>query len=85
MIKIEVTAEVIAPSKENRPRKQVAYAYTLSADGKPNAHPEKTFIALWNGQNPYPVGTYTLAPQSIYLDRFRELTLSPKLQPVAAR
>lgn len=85
MIKIEVTAEVIPPSGEKRPSKQVAYGHFLGKDGKPQPHPERIHIPVWQGQEPYAPGTYTLAPQSVYPDKWRELALSPKLLPVATR
>lgn len=85
MIRIEVTDEVIPSTSEKRPSKQVAYGHFLGRDGKPLPHPERIYIPLWSGDKPYTVGSYTLAPQSIYADKWRELALSPKLVPVATR
>jgi hypothetical protein len=85
MVKIEVTDEVHAPSNPNRPRNQVAYAHLAGRDGKAQPHPERVFIPLWREDKPFAAGLYTLAPQSVYADKWRSLALTPKLVPIAAR
>lgn len=84
MIRIDVTAEVIPASAPKRPNKQVAYAYLAGRDGKALPHPEKVFLPVWGDQQPHAPGSYTLAPQSFFADKWRELALSPKLVPVSA-
>lgn len=85
MVKIEVTAEVIPPTAPKRPRNQVAFAFLADRNGKPQPHPEKVFVPIWDDQQPYAPGLYTLAPQSVYADKWRSLALTPKLVAIAAR
>lgn len=62
---------------------QSAYVLTFdSKTGKPNPFPEKIEITLEDTQPAYPVGDYTLAPVSFYVNRNRRLELSPKLVPI---
>jgi len=84
MIKIEVTAEVLEATGPKRPRNQVVYAYHLSKDGKPQPHPVRTLVPLWSEDQPYAPGNYTLAPQSVYTDRFGNFALAPKLVALAS-
>jgi hypothetical protein len=84
-IRLDVTAELIPASGPKRPAKQVCYGHFCGKDGKPLPHPQQVLLPIWDGQQPYPVGTYTLAPQSFYPDKWRELALSPKLVAVATR
>lgn len=62
---------------------QTVYAHTYDRDGKPNPYPEKVEIILEKDQAGsalfYPVGEYTLAPQSLYVDRSGDLKVSPRL------
>lgn len=65
-----------------KPREQTIWAHTLGKDGKPQPHPVRARHTLWEGDQPLAVGTYTLAPQSVFVDRFGGLALAPKLVAV---
>jgi hypothetical protein len=67
-----------------KPREQTIWVHTLSKDGKPQPHPVRARHTLWEGDQPLPVGTYTLAPQSIFIDRFGGIAVAPKLVSVAS-
>jgi hypothetical protein len=56
--------------------KQVIYAHQAG-----NPYPDKTEIILQDDQAAYPVGTYTISNNSIYVDRNNRLALSPMLIP----
>lgn len=92
MIKIEVkSAEVRTKSgtsaRTGKPYsipEQEAYAFTADRDGKPNPYPVKVALTLQDNQPPYSPGFYTLAPQSLYVNRFGQLEISPVLVAVAA-
>jgi len=67
------------------PREQTVWAYTLDRDGKPQAHPQKAKITLWDGDAPLKAGSsFTLAPQSIYIDKYGAFALAPKVVAVAS-
>lgn len=84
---IEVTTKSGVSARNNKPysiREQVAvYAFLHDRDGKPNPYPTRISITLRDEQEPYPVGFYTLAPESLYADRFSQLSLGPVLRPMA--
>lgn len=86
MVKIELTAEYFAPSKEGRPGNQVGYVQLAGRDGKLEPHPRRFTYPIWekDGEKPRPAGLYTLAPGSVYVDRFGSLALAPKLVPLPA-
>jgi len=90
MIKISVEAveitqrEGTTKSGKALPREQTIYAHVLGKDGKPQPHPVRARHTLWEGDQPLAVGTYTLAPQSVFVDRFGGLALAPKLVAVTS-
>lgn len=53
---------------------QQAYAHV---EGK--AYPVEFRITLDNGAPSFSVGAYTIAPSSFYVDKFGNLSISPKL------
>lgn len=65
---------------------QTVYVHTHARDGKKNPYPEKTEIILEKNEQGaalfYPVGEYTLAPESFYVDRSGNLAVSPRLVPI---
>lgn len=63
------------------PREQTVWAYIQGKDGKPLPHPVQAKITLWDEDQPLKPGQYTLAPESIYVDRYGAFALAPK--PVA--
>lgn len=53
---------------------QQAYAHV---EGK--AYPVEFRLTIDNGSSAFPVGNYTIAPSSFYVDKFGNLSISPKL------
>lgn len=92
MIKIEIqSAEVKTKSgvsaRTGKPytiREQEGYAHTFDRHGKPNAYPVRLSISLNDDQPPYAPGNYSLAPESLYTNRFNQLEISPVLKPIVA-
>jgi hypothetical protein len=93
MIKITVTNTPIREMKgigktSGKPyhmRIQTVYAHTVSLDGVFADFPDKTEIALEDGQTPYPAGVYTLQPSSVYVSRDGRLEMRPRLVAVPVR
>jgi hypothetical protein len=84
MVRIEVTAEIV-PARGKVPAKQVIYAHLRNQDGTPQLHPRRMVVALWDGQSPYAAGAnYTLAPESVYADKWDSFGITPKLVPIPA-
>mgnify|MGYP003377867660 CR=1 FL=1 len=92
MIKIEIeTADTKTKSgvsaRTGKPysmREQRGYAYTVDQNGKPNKYPSTLTLTLRDDQAPYQPGFYTLAPASLYTNKFDQLEISPVLMPLAA-
>lgn len=63
---------------------QTVYVHTYDRDGKPNPYPEKVEIILEKDQSGsalfYELGEYTMAPQSLYVDRTGDLKVSMRLK-----
>ena len=88
MIRIEIHPDApvaTIPTKRGQMRKQEAFAHTLSRDGKPAKYPTRCELVLPDDGQAFAPGTYSLAPQSVYVDRYGNLALSPKLVAVATR
>ena len=93
MIKVSVTSTEVrnqsgnakATGKPYSLNFQTAYFHTHDRNGNPNPFPEKVEIILDKNEQGaalfYPVGEYTLAPASVYVDRGGNLALSPRLVP----
>lgn len=91
MIKVSVTSTEVRTQSGNakatgKPYSlsfQTVWFHTYDRSGKPNPYPEKVEIILdKNDQGAplfYPVGEYTLAPESVYVNRSGDLSLSPRL------
>lgn len=62
---------------------QPAWAFTHDRDGKPNPYPQQFDVVVDSEANLHEPGAYTLAPNSIWIDRNGALTLTPRLVPVA--
>ena len=62
---------------------QTVYVHTHARDGKKNPYPEKTEIILEKNEQGqalfWPIGEYTLAPSSVYVDRSGNLAIAPRL------
>ena len=67
---------------------QTVYAHTYDRNGKPNPYPEKVEIILDKDTNGaalfWPIGEYTLAPESVYVDRSGNMAVSPRLQKLVS-
>lgn len=62
---------------------QTVWAHTSDRNGNSNPFPEKVEIILEKNEQGaalfYPMGEYTLAPNSVYVDRSGNLSISPRL------
>jgi hypothetical protein len=83
MIRIEIKSTEIFPfsgisQKTGKPfsiRNQEAYAFIVDSHGNSRPYPDMIKISLDEQQLPYPVGFYTLKPESIFVDKFQRLAL----------
>ena len=94
MIKVSVTSTEVrnqsgtakATGKAYSLSFQTVWMHTYDRSGKPNPYPEKVEIILEkNDQGAalfWPAGEYTLAPESIYVNRNGDLSISPRLVPL---
>jgi hypothetical protein len=83
MIRVEVTEEVL-PGRGKIPAKQVVYAHLRNKDGTLPPHPRRMVVPLWEGEQPYKAGAhYTLAPESLYADKWDSFAVAPKLVVVS--
>lgn len=92
MIKIEIKDQAVETRSGNRNgrdwtmRTQTAWAHTHSRNGNLNAYPERITINLEDGQAPYPIGNYQIAPSSLYVGDFGRLSLGRLvLSPIQAK
>lgn len=93
MIKIEIKEAVKNRREVTRKQdgkiitfyEQPAWAHTYTQGGNPNVYPEAVTINLDQHQEPYAPGFYTLTPESIWVNRFKQLELSKvRLRSIAA-
>lgn len=92
MLKIQIETMVVdtkngTSAKTGKPysiREQEAWAYTFDRNGTQHPHPQRVRITLDDDQQPYTIGTYTIDPASIYVDRFGQMALRLRLKPVAS-
>lgn len=94
MIKVSVTSTEVRNQSGNAKASgkpyslnfQTVWMHTHDRTGKPNPFPEKVEIILdKNDQGAalfYPIGEYTLTPESVYVDRGGNLAISPRLVPL---
>lgn len=94
MIKVTVTSTEVreqsgigkASGKPYTLHFQMVWLHTYDRSGNPNPFPEKVEIILDKNKDGvpvfYPVGDYTLAPESIYVSRTGDPALSIKLKPL---
>lgn len=94
MIKVSVTSTEVRTQSGNakatgKPYSlnfQQVWLHTFDRQGNPNPYPEKVEIILDKDKDGaplyYPAGEYTLAPESIYVSRTGDATLSIKLKPI---
>ncbi|MBU0745908.1 MAG: G5P family DNA-binding protein [Gammaproteobacteria bacterium] len=94
MIQVSVTSTEVrnqsgkakATGKDYSLNFQTAWVHTFDRTGAKNPFPEKVEIILEKDKDGaaiyYPPGEYTLAPQSVYVDRSGNLAVSPRLVPI---
>lgn len=94
MIKVSVTSTEVRTQSGNakatgKPYSlafQTVWMHTYDRSGKPNPYPEKVEIILDKNEQGaplfYPVGDYTFAPESVYVNRNGDLSISPRLVPI---
>lgn len=65
---------------------QDAYFHTFGKDGKPAPYPQKVELILETAEDGaalfHPVGEYTFAPSSVYVDKNGKPAFSPRLVPL---
>lgn len=92
MIKIEVenaqvqerTGTSSKTGKAYRIREQEAWGWFHDVEGRVQRHPQRIRIALGDEQQPYQPGMYQLAPESLYPDRFGQVSCRVRLKALAA-
>jgi hypothetical protein len=83
MIRIEILSDVVdsfsgVSTKTGKPftmRNQTGYAFLSDASGLASAYPAKIKIPLVDNQPPFPIGNYTILPQSIFVDKYDKLAI----------
>lgn len=89
MIKIEVNTALVdikqgTSSRTGKPytiREQEAWGYFFDMHGQPHPHPMRVRLTLDDTQQPYAPGVYTLAPESLFADRFGQISIRARLKP----
>lgn len=87
MLKIEIQNTQVRERSGTSPRtgkqynirEQEGYAHLFDRTGRPNAYPVRIVLTLDADQPAYPVGDYQIGPESIHINRFDQLVISPKL------
>lgn len=94
MIQVSVTSTEVRNQSGNAKATGKAYSlnfqtvwfHTFDKTGAKNPFPEKSEIILEKDKDGaaiyYPIGEYTLSPQSLYVDRSGNLAVSPRLVPI---
>jgi hypothetical protein len=63
---------------------QEAFAYLADRKGVLHRHPTRITVRLDDGQAPYAIGEYTVAPASFYAGKYNSLMFSVRLVPMRA-
>lgn len=90
MIKVQIESTAVetkqgTSQRTGKPyaiREQEAWGYFTDPEGKPHPHPQRIRITLGDEQQPYATGLYIIAPESMYPDRFGQVTVRAKLRPL---
>lgn len=65
---------------------QTVWFHTFDRSGNKNPYPEKSEVILEKNEQGqvlfWPIGEYTLAPSSVYVDRNGSLAIAPRLVPL---
>ncbi len=93
MIKVEIADSRVdvkqgTSSRTGKPysiREQEGWGYFFDVEGKPHPHPMRVRLTLEDSQEPYAPGTYTLAPESLYADRFGQISIRARLKAADAK
>ena len=68
---------------------QTVWFHTYDRQGNKNPYPEKSEIILEKNEQGqalfWPIGEYTLAPSSVYVDRSGNLAIAPRLVPLKSK
>lgn len=56
-------------------RYQIGYVFLTDQNGTPQPYPAQFYVPLQKDQEAYPVGNYSIGPESFYVDRNRNLIL----------
>lgn len=85
-IEIEVSNEEVIVSQRGAYtfHEQPAYIYTYDRQGKKNQYPSPCKLSLKDNQPAFKKGMYVLKPDSVYVNRFGQVSIFPILEPVAA-
>ncbi|CAL61687.1 putative Helix-destabilizing protein [Herminiimonas arsenicoxydans] len=67
-----------------RIEEQEVFAYLADRKCKLHAHPTRITVRLEDGQLPYPIGEYTISPNSFYAGKYNSLMFSARLVPMRA-
>jgi len=83
--KVNVKSGVSARTgKPYNMRKQEAWAYCYDAEGKAHKHPQKITLTVPDDRTDgYPAGAYFVHPNSLYLDKWGQLSIKTRLMPLA--
>ena len=91
MIKVSVTSTEVrnqrgtakASGKAYDLNFQTVWFHTFDRSGNKNPYPEKSEVILEKNEQGqalfWPIGEYTLAPSSVYVDRSGNLAIAPRL------
>lgn len=93
MIRVEVASTAVEVKTGTSPRtgkqynirEQECWVHTVDkATGQTRPHPERAVVPLEEGQPPYPPGSYTICPSSIYVARFGLVAMRLRLKPATS-
>lgn len=93
MIRVEIASSAVETKtgtsnrtgKSYSIREQECWVHTVDkATGQTRPHPERAVVPLEDNQPPYPVGSYTICPSSIYVARFGMLSIRLRLKPATS-
>ncbi|MCV2216862.1 G5P family DNA-binding protein [Thauera sp. Sel9] len=93
MIKVEISDETVhvkqgISGRTQKPymiREQEGWGFFYAVDGRPHPHPQRVRLTLEDEQAPYPKGLYVLAPESLFVDRWGQVSIRAKLRPAAVK
>lgn len=93
MIRVEIASSAVEvksgtssrTGKSYSIREQECWIHTVDKSTlQTRPHPERAVVALEDNQPPYPPGSYTICPSSIYVARFGLVSLRLRLKPATS-